>query len=329
MNSRFSDAVERLPVSARVVIVRAGALGDTILLLPAVALIRQRLPHATITIIGSHWARELASLMPCPWDFLPFDSQAMAKLFVPGAHADPVGILSSADLLLVYTDESDSHFVRNLKRLCRGQLRLLSARPPPGTHAACHLASAVSDSTPNVERLPLPVLRAPTPTVETVRRWFAQRLGESSQKLFVIHPGSGGARKCWPAGHFAVVAASVARAHAAVAMLKGPADEAACSAVLQSIPSDAAIMVAEFADLQAVAGLLQQAAAYLGNDSGISHLAAALGTPSVVVFGSTDPTTWRPLGRAVHVVAGASPTAASTWPRAEEVLDAVRAALGV
>ena len=51
-------------------------------------------------------------------------------------------------------------------------------------------------------------------------------------------------------------------------------------------------------DLPTVAAIARLAAAFVGNDSGVSHLAAAVGTPGVVIFGPTDPARWRPLGPA-------------------------------
>ncbi|HNT87980.1 MAG TPA: glycosyltransferase family 9 protein, partial [Candidatus Hydrogenedentes bacterium] len=70
-----------------------------------------------------------------------------------------------------------------------------------------------------------------------------------------------------------------------------------------------------------IAGILAGARLYIGNDSGITHLAAAVGCPTVAVFGPTDPTVWAPRGARVHVVAG------DPWPDAEAVLRDARAVL--
>jgi ADP-heptose:LPS heptosyltransferase len=61
-----------------------------------------------------------------------------------------------------------------------------------------------------------------------------------------------------------------------------------------------------FAPLLEVAHHLQQCRCYLGNDSGITHLAAMLGVPTVAIFGPTDPKIWRPMGPFVKVIQGYS-----------------------
>jgi ADP-heptose:LPS heptosyltransferase len=80
------------------------------------------------------------------------------------------------------------------------------------------------------------------------------------------------------------------------------------------------------ADLPLVAGILEGALLYLGHDSGITHLAAAVGAPTVAVFGPTDPRVWRPRGPRVRVLGGTAVTpgqvAPTAWPEADAVIAA-------
>jgi len=103
----------------------------------------------------------------------------------------------------------------------------------------------------------------------------------------VIHPFSGSARKNWPLERFREVAA---RLSIPVRWCAGP-DEAIEDAV-------------RFDNLYELARWLASARAYIGNDSGITHLAAAVGTPVVAIFGPTDPVVWAPRGERVSVVTG-------------------------
>jgi ADP-heptose:LPS heptosyltransferase len=73
--------------------------------------------------------------------------------------------------------------------------------------------------------------------------------------------------------------------------------------------------------LAETAALLEQCTLYVGNDSGLSHVAGALGIPTVAVFGPTDPDVWAPLGRAVAAVRAPEGTG---WPTPEAVLEAAR-----
>jgi heptosyltransferase III len=109
--------------------------------------------------------------------------------------------------------------------------------------------------------------------------------GEGRGGFAVIHPFSGSARKNWPLERFREVAARLAMP---VRWCAGP-EEALDDAV-------------RFDNLYELACWLASASVYIGNDSGITHLAAAVGTPVVAVFGPTDPGVWGPRGERVAVV---------------------------
>ena len=126
----------------------------------------------------------------------------------------------------------------------------------------------------------------------------------------ILHPGSGGQRKNWALDRFITLAAALEARGRQVHWLLGPAEEGL------SLPTQAAVLNA--GSLLALAARLQQAALYIGNDSGISHLAGSVGCPVVAVFGPTDPRVWRPLGPRVRVVR----TSATAWPETGEVLEA-------
>ncbi len=104
-----------------------------------------------------------------------------------------------------------------------------------------------------------------------------------------IHPGSGGARKCWPVECFAEVIKRLWQRDYAVLLLAGPADSARLHAIQQLLPSPPSsdlFTILENAPLLQVAQQLSSCACYLGNDSGITHLAALLGLPTLALFWS-------------------------------------------
>ncbi len=322
LHGMFQESIRR----PRVTLVRSGALGDTILLLPAVELLRRALPDVKLTLLGSAWARHVAHLMPSPWTAASFGAAELAPLFAPGAEMPLPAALAEPDLVMVYTSEAHGPFVDNVQRLRRGRITLAwPDRPPAGVHAAAHLAGALTQEPPALEELPPPSLRAPREATERMRRW----LGEHQSRrvpLLLAHPGGGGSRKCWPAGRCAEFAAAVAGDDAIVVMLRGPADEAQCEAVLERLADCACPrpQVAELESLEDVAALMSLADVYVGNDSGPSHLAAALGVPTLVVFGPTDPASWRPLGVDVEVVRRLPGEDGDRWPSVAEVLGAAR-----
>ncbi len=125
----------------------------------------------------------------------------------------------------------------------------------------------------------------------------------------VIHPGSGGRSKNWPMGHFEEVAARLVEQGLRVSWCAGPAEE--------NLPDDRVTLPP--VDLVELAGLLGGTRLFMGNDSGISHLAGAAGCRTVAIFGPTDPVVWRPAGPRVRVVRGAP------WPYAAAVFDVAMA----
>ena len=110
----------------------------------------------------------------------------------------------------------------------------------------------------------------------------------------VIHPGSGGRRKNWPLERFLAVAEMLEEQGRDVTWCIGPAEEAL------ALPAN--VCVLRCVSLVELGRALAGAAFYLGNDSGITHLAAAVGCPTLAVFTTTDPAVWAPRGEHVWVV---------------------------
>ena len=134
--------------------------------------------------------------------------------------------------------------------------------------------------------------------------------------LLVAHAGAGGDWKRWPPERFAEAIAGIVRGTGCALLLhEGPADHEATRALgarldaLGAAPNRASLVEP---DLPLLAGVLAQASAYLGGDSGISHLAAAAGTPSVILYPEATRARWAPWSsRAIALPADDDPTAAA------------------
>ncbi len=110
--------------------------------------------------------------------------------------------------------------------------------------------------------------------------------------LILLHPGAGGAAKRWPVEGFATVAGTLRGVRSVtVAVHQGPADAEAASALATMLDPDAIVL--REPSLLTLAGVMAAATLYLGNDSGVSHLAAAVGAPSVVLY-TQGLLAWRP-----------------------------------
>lgn len=130
-----------------------------------------------------------------------------------------------------------------------------------------------------------------------------------------VAPGATyGPTKRWPREHFAELLGNLRERHGLVAVLVGAEAEAADTAWLAE--ATASVDLAGRTSLPGLVGVLAEAAAFVGNDSGPMHLAAALGTPTVGIFGSTSPTWTGPRGRWTRV-AGPAPVACTPCFRKE------------
>jgi ADP-heptose:LPS heptosyltransferase len=123
-------------------------------------------------------------------------------------------------------------------------------------------------------------------------------------QVVAVHPGSGAHAKCWPAERFAALVGWIETVVAgSVVLIEGPADAASVSSVLSRL--ERTPPVASNFPLPLQAAFFAGASLFIGNDSGLTHLAAAVHAPTIALFGPTDPAIWAPLGPHVTVVAGA------------------------
>lgn len=141
----------------------------------------------------------------------------------------------------------------------------------------------------------------PPEQIKAARSWLQLEFGGDGPGLVCIHPGSGGRRKVWPLSRWHAVVKWLRQELAVpVVLTLGPADEGI--RVLAQMTKALGAKVVEGLRLQELAALLSLAKVFAGSDSGVSHLAAAVGAPTVVVFGNSDHRVWSPVGPHVHVI---------------------------
>ena len=241
----------------RVLIVRACAIGDFVLNLPALRALAWQEPQARFTLVGYPETLALAGR------FIPVE--AIHSIEAPpwsSLFAGPLDSSAFSGFDTAYVWMKDPAFAENLRH--SGVRRVLHATPfPEKGHAAGHLLSTVGLPAPD-----LPDFWTP------------------ASNRVIIHPGSGSPAKCWP--NFSELIESLPNA----AVLLGP-----CETGFKTTAERL-----EALSLAQVAEELRLARFFVGNDSGITHLAAYLGCPTVALFGPTDPRIWGPVGRRVEIL---------------------------
>ncbi len=290
-----------LPDNPRILVIRGGAIGDFILTLPAIGALRQRWPSARLEILGYPRIAALADGRYYADAVRSIDAAAMARFFTPEADLDPslAGYFASFDLVLSYLYDPDDIFSTNLRRA--GVRRLLRASAKPDReHAATHFAR------PLVELDLRPEPQHPRVFPNDTDRAFAEsffselasRFTHRALRPIALHPGSGGEHKVWPAHRWAAVIQWLRQQAGCDILLIGGEADAEARRVLAPLDLPAAWNL----PLPQLAAVLERCALFAGHDSGITHLAAAAGIPTLALFGPTSPDIWTPLGPRVRVV---------------------------
>ncbi len=301
---------------SEVTVMRGGAVGDFILTLPAIEAVRRACPRASLRLIGNPETVSLAR----PDSIVDHSCRDLVPLFGPEEPlpAATERIFASTELLLAYVADDAGDVVRRLRAAVGGDVLHGDPRPAAiGTHASEHLLSPVKAAGIPVAD-PLPRVR-----LDAAQRQFADALPAGEGPIVVIHPGSGGRHKCWPMPLFADLVAELPRLGARPVVITGPAEAVDLPQMQRAVSSICPILCAP--KLAGLAAILERADAFVGNDSGPGHLAAAVGTPTVSLFGPTDPATWMPLGHRCEVVL--APRGELKLLRVDSVLEAVMGVL--
>ncbi len=288
------------PGLGRVLLVHSGALGDFILALRVVAAIRA-MGASGVTILGRPHIAALATLDGQADRILDFDTGGFHALFDADSPLPDrvVKELAGHYLSINMAATDHSSFSRRLAEATGGPVIDVDPRPRAGR--VDHITEQWFDDLAGfgIDRIEA------TPTIRIERR--------PSNRRVILHPGSGGRRKCWPIERFVELANELAlRAHRPE-FLVGPVERETWSAD-DFARLEAAAPLIQGESLLEVARLLAAAGHVVANDSGIAHLAAAVGTRLTAIFGPTDPRRWQPLGDNVVVVAG------EPWPDVRAVL---------
>ncbi len=291
-----------------ILVIHMGALGDVILSLPALQLIRHSCGTARIELLGTEPNLQLIAYDLDAAGVTSIDQARFAPLFLPG---EPLSTelrqyLKGMDAIFVFSRNPDSALVDNLRKGFPDRLRVIPCLPPPEMiiHVTRYQLGALEHLGDGNRYLPAR-LQVPHEDVRPQRR-LQRHLSDSSpgqaKRLVGIHPGSGSPKKCWPRERFDDLLRSLTTEDdAAFLLFLGPAEEEWDRSV-PDVPGSARIRTIRNRPLHEVAQLLSLCRVYVGNDSGITHLAAALGVPTVAIFGPTDPRLWKPVGAQVTIV---------------------------
>ena len=294
----------------RILVVRGGAIGDFILTLPVLGALRETYPNALVGCLAPAGLGDLALTAGLADKIQDLDGREWAEFFVSEGSLDfnMVKWLSQFDLVVSFLHDPDQVWAGNIKRICSGRLIQGCARPSDENNrpASITLLSALEE---------IGISEAdPLPRIE-------MDAAKSDCFDLAVHLGSGSELKNWPIDKWCeFLDVWLLNNPGRVLVVGGEAETGKMSRIKQVIgPKQADFLENE--PLPEVARGLKSSLIFIGHDSGMSHLATALGVPSIILWGSTNRSVWGPQHQHVRFIQSDG-TMDSITPA--EVLRAVR-----
>jgi len=297
-----------------VAVFRALQLGDMLCMVPALRALRRALPETRITLIGLASARDFAERYARYVDeFLEFPGiaafpeQPAREEALPAFYAETRARRFDVALQMHGSGLHSNDIVRRLGARDWGGFVPDPAQQQPGRRMAW------PDDLPEpmrytalMEYLGVPAEDAGLefPLSDADRREaarLADALGLVPERTVFVHPGARLPSRRWPVERFAAVAAALARQGWPIAVT-GNAEESELAAGVAGALDGGAVNLCGRTSLGVLAALLERARLLICNDTGLSHVAAALRTPSVVIASGSDVRRWAPLDRDLHSV---------------------------
>lgn len=279
----------------KVLIIRGGALGDTLMLLPALSVMPEGI---TVTLVGREPG--LGFMTPHVERCMDLESFGWHGLFQNSTGMKSVPV-DQADRVIAFFSDRSGDIQRNLEG-CFPDARTYTFPSFPPKSAALHVARYVArclveagiplDETKAIEySRSHPLISKNTPMVHRNR--------------MVFHPGSGDVKKNHPPEFWCrLINGFITRAGEGgyrKVLLLGPAEEG-LESVFDRYLENANVEQVCCPPRERLIKLLRQATLFIGHDSGVSHLSAMFGTPTIALFKTSDPVQWAPLGPRVHVI---------------------------
>jgi heptosyltransferase-2 len=276
-------------------------LGDAVMALPAIADVRRHLPSGRLVIAARPAVADLFRMVPGVDDIvsLPWKGRWWKRSALR-ADAVAIGSIGADVAILLPNSFAAAWLVRRAAiperwgyatDMRRPLLSRAVHRPRRSMHQGAyyqHLTNALG-----IPAGPLqPRLLVPQHAIDAVRRLLLERGWDGQRPLAVLAPGAAyGTAKRWLPSHVATLATDLVRnRHMTCALVGSNADRATTAVVLGSIAADARARVIDIAGsttLELLAGVFSLADICVSNDSGAMHLAAAIGTPVIAIFGPT------------------------------------------
>jgi ADP-heptose:LPS heptosyltransferase len=290
LSTKSSSSRMNAPAQSEICAIFPGALGDFTCFLPTLEALRQR------GLIDLYASSELIDLVPEGVTLRSLESPEISELFrLEPASTDGRHRFRQYDAVYSWHGSANPEFVQRLRAITTGRARCFAFRPDRvHGHQADYYLSCVGHGPAHSP----PAISIRLEAAEWRKSFWAKHALEGVP-LLAIAPGSGAREKNWPAEFFLAIVEWWRKATGGqVLLLIGPVEQERGG--LDELRRRC--VVADRLSLAQIGAALAETVVYLGNDSGISHLAGAVGVRTVVLFGPSDHLQWAPRGDKVLVL---------------------------
>jgi len=270
----------------KILIAKPGGIGDTLLLLPALIELRRTFGEVEIDVAGN---REVLSLFENAGVIsraLNFEDRLITQLFSPRPNERARSFLAQYDRLF-FLIEDDGIISENLNAVSTDYIIASSVQKQELLPQWKYLAT---------------IMGLDTIDEEFYREAFPKSGGKGTANRITIHPGSGSKSKRWPLERFIELIEQLSHKYPfQLELLTGYAEDDISPMLKRDAMIDTCTLHHN-EPLSSVLKLIQESLIFIGNDSGIAHLAGLSGTPSIILFGPSNPTVWKPLGKNISII---------------------------
>jgi predicted lipopolysaccharide heptosyltransferase III len=294
----------------RVLVIRLRSIGDTVLATPSLFALKRFLPHASLDILLEDWVAPVLDGFPYVDNIITLErksnsGRARVARRLRSNNYDVVYNLHGGTTATLLTRATGAK--HRVGYEAYQYARLHNHLSPPSsllwgrekTHSVEQQLALLGWTGVPVSDRPPTRLAVTTEAATSVAARLAGA-GITDAPFALIHPAAAFATKQWAADKFGRVADDVRSRGLAVVAIATPGEKP----IIDELNRNTATPVAAFTDLSLpeITALLARARVFIGNDSGIAHIAAAVETPCVVIFGSSNTAHWRPWANAAAEV---------------------------
>ena len=281
--------------NGKLLVIRGGAIGDFILTLPALAALRCQFPQSSVELLGYPQIASLALHAGLVDAVRPIEGRALAGFFADMGDLDEAmgHYFAGFHAIVSYLYDPDGFFAENVQACTKAQF--IQGPHRPDEARSIHATDALLKP---LERLAI-FDADPVPRLNLTGGPLADG------PVLAVHPGSGSEKKNWPAPHWAKFLAHIMSGTNWKVLLVGGDAEGQRLAELAALLPSSRVTVCQNQPLPDLARTLRHCVGFIGHDSGITHLAAALGLRGLALWGDTNQAVWHPRSPTFHVLRNA------------------------